>query len=239
MINEFITAVKKRGLARTNRYSVIIPFPNGGGERGRLATIFCDQVTLPGISVATTPSRFYGETREMAYERVFEPVTMSFYVDMDMEIKTAFDDWMNSIVNPVTRAISYYDSYVRPVFIYVENDEYTPTNSAPGSVGNLDPVNGRREAKSPYMITLQEAYPKTVNAITLDTGSKEIMKLTVQFQYRYWEPTSTSAVATAVFNPNTSNQDSSTIYTTTGYSADEYDIDYVNQDYQNDFGYGP
>lgn len=171
MIFEFLGEVKNRGLARTNRYDVIIPLPvSTSNDTDRVASLFCDAVSLPGINIATQPQRFYGEERQMPYERGYEPVTMSFYIDSSMELRTAFEEWINMIVDPNTRAMGYYKDYIRPVEIYIRNID----NS------------------SPYKITLHEAYPKTVNTIQLDTSSREIMKMTLTMQYKYWTSTSTA-----------------------------------------------
>lgn len=169
MIDKFISQVKTRGIAKTNRYEVIIPFPRNSNfpippDMMELGNLFCDQVNLPGINVATTAMRTFGEVREMPYEKMFEPVTFSFYVDTDMQLKMAFDKWMALISNPIDRTIGYYNDYVKDIDIYVK------------TVGD----------QSPYMITLYEAYPKAVQSIQLDSGGKEIMKMTVTMQYKYW-----------------------------------------------------
>ena len=164
MISDFITQVKTRGIARTNHYEVVIPFPSQNSIAQRLANLFCDTVTLPGLNIATTPSTVYGEAREMPYNRMFEPVQMSFYVDAGLELKTQFDSWMENIINPNTRAIGYYKDYIAPVHIYVKTID----------------------DQAPYMITLHEAYPKTVNSITLDTASRDIMKMSITLQYKFW-----------------------------------------------------
>lgn len=166
MIENFITQIKTRGLARTNRYEVKIPFPqlNPSSNIKRVASLFCDAVTLPGANISTTQMKTYGESRDMPYEKIYDPVTMSFYVDSGMEVKRAFEDWMELIFNTNTRAIGYYNTYVRDVDIYVKTVD--------GSV--------------PYKVTLHEAYPKTINAIQLDTNGKDIMKMTLTMQYKYW-----------------------------------------------------
>ena len=170
MIFEFLGEVKNRGLARTNRYDVVIPLPViTSNDTSRVANLFCDAVSLPGMSVSTQPQRFYGEVREMPYERTFEPVTMSFYVDSGFEVKTAFDEWINLIVDPTTRAMGYYNDYVRPVEIFVRNVDDS----------------------APYKITLHEAYPKSINTIQLDTASRDIMKVTLTMQYKYWTSATT------------------------------------------------
>ena len=171
MIDKFIAEVKNRGLARSNRFLVEFDIP--GGDRGstQLAQLFCDSVSIPGMDIASTPQRIFGEPREMPYERMFSPIVLSFYVDADMKVKYLFDSWIHKIINPVTRNMSYYDDYKRNITIKVltvAEDEDNP----------------------PYEIVLWEAWPKNVTSIVLDSTSNNPMKLQITFQYKYWEYTS-------------------------------------------------
>lgn len=201
MINSFINEVKNRGLARTNRYEVVIIFPTAP-ETVRVANLFCDAVTLPGANISTTPMKTFGETREMPYEKIYDPVTMSFYVDSDLEIKKAFEEWMEMIYNSKTRTLGYYQDYIRPVEIYVKGVDDS----------------------APYKITLYEAYPKTLNSIQLDANGKEVMKLTLTMQYKYWVSSATNQfptpqLGTASANAwNNNTQDPMGVYTGEGYN---------------------
>ena len=166
MITQFIQNVKQRGLARTNRYDVRIPLPRSvSSDMSAVATLFCDSATLPGANLSTTPMRTFGETREMPYEKIYDTVTLSFYVDADMRLKKMFENWMNQIYNPDTRTFGYYNNYVTTAEIYVR----TVNDGAP------------------YKLTLYEAYPKTLNSIQLDTAAHDIMKMSMTLQYKYWK----------------------------------------------------
>lgn len=166
MINEFIAQVRERGLARTNRYEVMIPFPSDvPGEVGRMINLFAESVSIPGMNISSQPHRTFGEAREMPYERTFEPIQMTFYVDAGMQVKTAFDKWLARIINPQTRTIGYYRDYIA--------DKITLR------ILNVDDTN-------PLTINIYEAYPKTIGAIQMGHDSKDIMKLQVTWQYKYW-----------------------------------------------------
>ncbi len=176
MISNFISQVKTRGLARINRYEVLVPFPTAAASQPTIevANLFCDSVTLPGVNISTNPSRIFGEARELPYEKIFDPVTFTFYVDSDMSIRHAFDRWMALIIDPVNRTVGYYKDYTRDIAIYVKTVE----NS------------------SPYKIMLYEAYPKNISSVTLDTNGREVMKMTVTMQYKYWYSYAMDARAT-------------------------------------------
>lgn len=169
MIKDFIAIVKTQGLARVNRYEVTIPgFPSPNTNGARDMTTLCDAVNLPGINMATVAHRFYGDAYDMPYERMFDPVQLSFYIDSQLAIKAGFDRWMSTIINPVSRAVNYYKSYVRDVSIRILNVDDS----------------------SYYGINLYEAYPKSMASIQLDAAGRDVMKLQITLQYRYWEPVS-------------------------------------------------
>jgi hypothetical protein len=165
MLNDFIAEVKQGALARNNRYAVFFDSPIVADPfLIRKTILFCDQVQIPGINLSTVQNRTFGEFRETPYEKLFDTMNMSFYVDSDMQVKLLFDNWMASIQDPITRTFSYYDQYTTDITIQVQD------------------INDR----SKYQLTLYECYPKTVGSIQLDYANKEVMKLTINMQYKYW-----------------------------------------------------
>ena len=178
VLRDFVASMQK-GLARTNRFFVKMP----ADTPDKMVGMFCENVQLPGSTMLTTPSKVFGESREVAYERQYEPINMSFYVDSDFKVKEYFDKWQESIINPYTRAGNYYDSYVKPIEIWVHNTE----------------------DKRTYAVSLTECYPKSVSAVQLDYGSKDIMKLQVTMQYRNWKAVAGEAAASEAALANINN----------------------------------
>ena len=93
-ISDFVSQIGG-GLARTNRFDVVITTPSSidieGLIPGQELAMLCEQVQLPGLTVNTTPIKTYGEVRETPYEFNYEPINMSFYVDNKMGVKIFFD----------------------------------------------------------------------------------------------------------------------------------------------------
>ena len=182
-LNEFVANLKENGLARNNRFAVRFGLPAilGGGSNPyngasqvRLATLLCENIQLPGINLNTIQNRIYGEFRETPYETMYDNITATFYVDREMKVKNLWDKWILGIQgynNPAdgtgTRDFAYYKDYIAPQFEIYVNDTLNQTY---------------------YGVSLYEVYPKTISAITLDNNSKEIMKLTVTLQYKFWRP---------------------------------------------------
>lgn len=165
-LNEFIGSVKSEGLMRNNRFSVFFNIPSAISSIKdlRKVMLYCDSAALPSVTVETTQARTFGEFREMPYNRLFDNVQLSFYVDNSMQVKLLFDSWINSIQDPVTRNFNYYNNYITDMTI----DVFDISD------------------KSRYQVTLYQAYPKSISAITLDYANKDIMKLQVSMNYKYW-----------------------------------------------------
>jgi hypothetical protein len=168
MLNDFIAQVKLGSIAKNNRYAVMFSPPfRVNPETLQKVLLFCDQVQLPGVNFSTVQNRTFGEFREVPYEKLYDNVSMSFYVDKDMKVKDMFDEWVNAIQDQSTKTFGYYNDYISDMTIEVQD--------------TLD--------KTRYEMTLWECYPKTIGSIQLDYANKDIMKLTVNMQYKYWTST--------------------------------------------------
>ena len=175
-LQNFISEVKNKGLMKNTHFGVLIHTPtNTSGEviiKDEVAfanamkqyIMFCDSAPLPGTSLSTVDVSPYGEIREHPTQRIYDPVNLTFYVDVDFKIKKFFDLWFNYIINPITRNHAYYDDYVTTMDIYVYDTEHNEK----------------------YKVTLHECYPKSVSEISMSYGAEGIMKLNVSIQYRYY-----------------------------------------------------
>lgn len=167
-MSAFLGAIKHAGMARTNRFSVTFPLPNGLGSIGSDAMqrifLFCESTGLPSSSFATQHILTYGEGREMPYQRLYEPVNMTFYVDNGMTVKYLFDAWQNIICDPYSRNYGYYEDYTTDVKILVYD----------------------KGSNNMYLVTLKEAYPKTVSGVELSQDSTDVMTIDVLMQFKYW-----------------------------------------------------
>lgn len=167
-LNNFIQEIKSTGLAKNSKYMVTFVKPivmsSGPSTDIRRIALFCDQTQLPGINISTSPNRTFGEVREAPYEKLYDPVNFSFYVDANLEVKYFFDQWMNGIQSTSTRAWSYYSEYTTTISILVYDEE----------------------EKEVYEVRLYEAFPKTLSSIQMDYAGKEIIKAQVTMAYRYW-----------------------------------------------------
>jgi hypothetical protein len=161
---DFIAEIKTLGLSRTNRFLVYLTPPSAEPANVRKTLLFCEKASLPGINYATTQNRSFGESREVPYDKLFDPVTLTFHVDREMKVKKMFDDWINYIQNPGNRSFQWYRNYISDLVIQVQD----------------------LQDKTTYEVSMFEAYPKSMGSVQLDAESKDTMRLDVTFQYKYW-----------------------------------------------------
>lgn len=158
---------------RTSRFAVTMQPPRslaGSVKDIRKILLYCDSVNLPGISLQTAEAKTFGEMREMPYNKIYDNINMSFYVDNAMTVKRMFDSWMGAIQNPSTRTFNYYKDYTTDITIEV-----------------FDVAD-----KSRYEVVLYQCYPKAINPVSMDYAGKDVMKLTVSMNYKYWISSSVS-----------------------------------------------
>ena len=169
-LNDFISSVRTEGLMTSSRFSVEMALPPTVIESNLFAgdvqkvLLHCESAQLPGVTLSTTQARTFGEIREMPYERLFDNVQLTFYVDNTMQVKQLFDTWMSCIQNPYNRTFGYYRGYTTDigVSVYDKNEQQR------------------------YNVMLYECYPKAISAIQVDFNNRDVMKLQVSINYKYW-----------------------------------------------------
>ena len=170
-VDSFTSAIKAKGLASPNKFSVIFTkVPGGimGGNSVEELNVMCESVSLAGRSVQSLLDRQYGLNREVAYNGpVYTPISLSFLCSGDFAEKKIFDRWNNKCVD-ISKGydVAYYKDYIGEM-----------------KVQTLD-VSG----KYGHSVTYKECWPKTVAAIELNHSTvNTALRLTVEMQYAYWE----------------------------------------------------
>ena len=168
MAKQFLDDFKSRmtSFARPNLFEVYI-HPKKKGVLGRIQqrlSFACYQATIPSMNIATTDKD--EGYRSIAYQKMYEDVTLGFYVNGDMKELKVFQDWMKMMIKPENNHVGFYDDYIATV-----------------EIKNLD-----RQQHKVLTTTLYDAYPKSLAAITLDAAATdEIMKVDVVFTFRHYK----------------------------------------------------
>ena len=142
--------------------------------------VLCSDASLPGSSLATGEVRdnFMGIPQEFAHTRLYADVDFTFYIDLDYTNLRIFEGWIDYISSgsESTDGISELtDNYYRRMQ-YPENYKAN-TMYITKFEKDID-NNGRR---LDYLFV--NAFPKLVNAIPVQYGGADILKVGVSFNY--------------------------------------------------------
>lgn len=153
-------------LARPNLFKVHI-FTNGvkspSMDFKKGLVMKCHTASIPGLTIATTDND--SVYRGVAYQKLYEDISLSFYCGEEMKELQFFQDWMKLMVKPKNNRVGYYNDYI----------------------GNIDIIKLDRQQKPAMTTHIIEAFPKGISAMELGYGSNnEVMSVTVNFTYRYY-----------------------------------------------------
>ena len=162
--------------------------------------LFCFEVNLPERTITDEVNeQYYGASRAIAKNMSFNELTLSFYSSVNYEERVFFEAWQNSIVDPATYNVGYYDDYAKhcSVIITPLTKTFTAALTNFPSSGNaamdrsiLNSKLASQSGESAYQVQCLEAWPKTINAVPLSYGStNEIVKMTVTIKFREWVST--------------------------------------------------
>jgi hypothetical protein len=167
------------GYAQPNRYEVSISPPQGGqswsesilisrvrGDAQKIS-LRCETITLPGRNLTSTPdTNVHGPMREVVNNVNYaDSVSMVFQASSDLRERVFFEKWQYTAFNPKTWNVGYYNDYIGTVDIYI-----------------LDKNDLRK-----YGLKLHECFPKSIAQTELSYASNnEIIKLTIDMNFRYW-----------------------------------------------------
>jgi len=153
-----------------SKYEAEISFPATVNNRElRNLAIRCDTISMPGRNLRTVMNgNIYGPPHEIVQGYTFGEVSASFYLSSDMNELRLFQEWQDSMVDKDTYDLNYYKETVGTVRIF-----------------SLD-----KQERKVYGLTLEEAFPKTIEPVALGHGSSNtINKVGISFQYRRWKDT--------------------------------------------------
>lgn len=183
-IQRFTTEVFRKGLAENNKFEMLISAPpilSSYQNEAAKVSMFCEISNFPPLNLMVRTMNLYGplHQRPVSLDYGGDGLAASFYLDREMKVKSFFDVWMTSIVNALTHNVSYQSNYISNIVIRQLSDGI-PSLSPTGSAGEGD-------EQPTYAVQLEEAFPRSMNLVDLNTGSQnQVSRLTVVFAFRKW-----------------------------------------------------
>ena len=136
----------------------------------RAINLSCSAISMPGMSYATKDMRTgSGPLTKVPYDKIFEPITATFYLDIEYNNRRMFLDWMEIINSPEGTKVSnsnhyeFYENYIGGMYI-----EQMDMNGLPS-----------------HVIYLEEMYPTAIGEVALGYENGDaVSTFTVTFTYR-------------------------------------------------------
>ena len=174
-VQNFISEVSTKGLARPNRFEVHIHLPTSvkqyvkGVNEDQVISLLCESTILPSQTIGVKQQHIYGPNYQRPHSVDYggEGIPMTFLVDGSMNVKALFDNWISKIVDPIQYFVYHPKSYVSQIEIYQLDSNDKPV----------------------YSVILEDAFPRNISSMELSQAAQyQVHKLNVTFAYRRWKP---------------------------------------------------
>lgn len=157
------------GGARSNLFEVVLSFPEAAPADTNVldkSRFLIKSVAMPASTVTPLPVAFRGRTLNVAGDRTFESWTITIINDTDFSIRSAFENWMNTM-NKVSDNTGITDPalYQADAFVY-----------------QLD-----RDGSTLRAYHFYDLFPTNISSIGLSYDTESIETFTVEMQVLWWE----------------------------------------------------
>ncbi len=157
------------GGARSNLFEVVLSFPEAAPADTNVldkSRFLVKSAAMPASTVTPLPVAFRGRTLNVAGDRTFETWTITVINDTDFSIRSAFENWMNTM-NKVSDNTGITDPalYQADAFVY-----------------QLD-----RDGSTLRAYHFYDLFPINISSIALSYDTESIETFTVEMQVLWWE----------------------------------------------------
>ena len=157
------------GGARSNLFEVVLSFPDAAPADANVldkSRFLIKTAAMPASTVTPLPVAFRGRTLNVAGDRTFETWTITIINDTDFLIRSAFENWMNTI-NKVSDNTGVTDPalYQADAFVY-----------------QLD-----RDGSTLRAYHFYDLFPTNMASIPLSYDTESIQEFSVEMQVLWWE----------------------------------------------------
>ena len=189
------------GGARPNLFEVDIPendlFQYVGSDSQLDSRVLVKAAQLPASNVASIDVPFRGRIMKVAGDRTFDTWTVTVINDVDFNLRTTFQNWMQKIAQ-------YADA----------SGEANPTDYKStaivkqlGRLASAEGTTAKAGLESVYEYTFFGIFPTNISAIDLSYDTADtIEEFTVEFQVDYWAPTFNKGGTAVTDNVDTTSQ---------------------------------
>ena len=153
------------GGARANLFKVTVNYPAYVGINGNNASFMVKAAQLPASVIAPITVPYRGRQLQIAGDRTFEPWTITVINDTGMEVRNAFEKWMNGINSHVNNTgLSNPAAYTADMAVEQLNKtglttkKYNIVGTFPTNISAIDVSNDSENTIEEFTVELQVLY---------------------------------------------------------------------------------
>ena len=197
LYGDFLSNAGTAGLALPYRFLVFFECGSWLDQRIALMPFMSEKLTLKAFST-NVPSKYFstlerdigGPKRRLPYTTTFdEELTVQFYCSNNLMEYGFFQRWMDNIIDPVTRYVSFYDDFAKDtnVTLILVPNGYKFNVSSSGAALNIGDITEDMKNGKLRGVRFTEVYPRSmnINGGTLEwAGNTKPMFVNVNFAFR-------------------------------------------------------
>lgn len=145
-------------------------------------SLLCENAEFPGKTLATHDARVYGPTYKIPYMAQYSESNFTFLCTNQFQERAFFERWMEAILPTDT------------------NNARFPKSEKSRYLTNIKVIKYDDTANQVFVVELQDAFPVGLSPQQVAWSDDAIMRLTVQFSYKYYK-----VVFQGGFNPSQDN----------------------------------
>lgn len=187
---EFLALTRTEGLSKSSKFEVYVTPPVSKNFRAQevdlnRVSLLAEAAYLPPVNIKTERLEIYGPTSPRPIGIDYgDTITLTFYLDRGLQVRTLFENWIAQIVDQRTYNIAYQSYYM--------SDEL--------AIRKLD---SKDDIVREYIF--REVFPIAIGATQLAASADEFSRMDVTFAYRRWSATnyvsSTKWTSRSIFSP--------------------------------------
>jgi hypothetical protein len=139
--------------------------------------VYVKSTSLPGSDIDEHVLTYHGFDYKVHGKRTYSDWTITFISDKTYLIRSAFEDWLNSISSPKSNYASIGDRVATQTLI--------PLSYSGKFIY-------KKEGQPYNIIFIVDAWPKSVGNIEFDYSTQDVAQFEVTFSYKYYEMETTT-----------------------------------------------
>lgn len=153
------------------------------------AGLLCYEAVLPGSSLATADiyGDFMGVTQKYAHSRMYDQLTLGFYVDLDYSVLKLFEHWIEYIASGSDESKSQRGYYVRMRY----PDSYKCASGF--SITKFE----KDDAIKPLEYNFFNIFPTALSSTPVSYDGSQILRVNVSLSYDTYQCGKASSVSEA------------------------------------------